>query len=158
MRSLWLLLIMLLAMAVTAGPTFADQSQHTARLSLSVTAAGTAAGHPELRSGHVVNTHTNGPVNFAIENYMVNGAKPDTSYAVVSLLLTGSCSGPLAFPFANGAVLTTDARGDAHGQAKISPAQVATFGLHDTDWGITWTLVADGVTAYTTTCSQVHID
>ena len=158
MRSLWLLLILLLAMAVTAGPTLADQSQHTTRLSLSVTAAGTAAGHPELRSGQVVNTHTSGPVNFAIENYMVNGAKPDTTYDVVLLLFAGSCSGPLAFPFANGAVLTTGAHGDAHGQAKVSPAQVAAFGLHNSDWGITWTLVADGVTAYTTACSQVHID
>jgi len=158
MRSLWLVPILLLAMAVTAGPAVADQSQHTTRLSLSVTASGAAAGHPELQSGQVVNTHTSGPVNFAIEDYMVNGAKPDTAYGVVLLLFAGSCSGPLAFPFANGAVLTTDAHGDAHGQAKISPAQVAEFGLHNTDWGIAWTLLAGGVTAYTTACSQVHID
>jgi len=158
MRSLWLVSILLLGMAVTAGPALADQSQHTTRLSLSVTAAGTAAGHPELKSGQVVNTHTSGPVNFAIEDYMVNGAKPATSYDVVLLLFAGSCSGPLAFPFANGAILTTDAQGDAHGQAKISPAQVAGFGLHNTDWGIAWTLVAGGVTAYRTACSQVHID
>ena len=158
MRFLRLVPITLLAMAVTAGPAFADQSQHTARLALSVTAAGTAAGHPELRSGQVVNTHTSGPVNFAIEDYMIGGAKPDTAYAVVLLLFAGSCSGPLAFPFANGAVLTTDAQGNAHGQAKITPDEVASFGLHDTDWGITWTLVAGGVAAYTTDCSQVHID
>lgn len=145
-------------MAVTAGPALADQSQHTTRLSLTVTAAGAAAGHPELQSGHVVNTHTSGPVNFAIEDYMINGAKPDTAYAVVLLLFAGSCSGPLAFPFANGAVLTTDANGDAHGQAKITPAEATAFGLHDTDWGITWTLVAGDVTAYTTACAQVHID
>jgi hypothetical protein len=84
MRSLWLVPILLLAMAVTAGPAVADQSQHTTRLSLSVTATGTAAGYPELQSGQVVNTHTSGPVNFAIENYMVNGAKPDTSRMVLS--------------------------------------------------------------------------
>ncbi len=158
MRSLWLVPILLLAMAVTAGPAVADQSQHTTRLPLSVTAAGAAAGHPALRSGQVVNTHTSGPVNFAIEDYMINGAKPTTAYTVLLLLYAGSCSGPFAFPFANGAVLTTDAQGDAHGQAKISPAQVTAFGLHDTDWGIAWTLVAGGVTAYTTACTQVHID
>jgi len=158
MRSLRLVPILLLVMAFTAGPAVADQSQHTDRLLLSVTAAGTAAGHPELQSGQVVNTHTSGPVNFAIENYMINGAKPDTAYAVVSLLFAGSCSGPFAFPFATGAILATDAHGDAHGQAKISPAQVTGFGIHNTDWGITWTLVAGGVTAYTTACSQVHID
>jgi hypothetical protein len=149
---------MLLAMAVTAGPAFADQSQHTARLALSVTAAGAAAGHPELRSGQVVNTHASGPVNFAIEDYVINGAMPGTAYDVVLLLFAGSCSGPLAFPFANGAVLTTDAHGVAHGQAKITPEDVAAFGLHDTDWGITWTLVSGGVSAYTTDCSPVHID
>jgi hypothetical protein len=158
MRSLRLVPILLVAMAVMAGPVVADQTEHTTRLALSVTTAGTAAGHPELKAGHVLNTHTNGPVNFAIEDYMINGAKPDTAYAIVSLLFAGSCSGPLAFPFANGAVLTTDAQGDAHGQAKIPPAEVTAFGLHNTDWGITWTLVADNVTAYTTPCTQVHID
>ena len=97
MRSLRLVPLMFLAMAVTAGPAVADQSQHTARLALSVTAAGAAAGHPELQSGQVVNTHASGPVNFAIEDYMVNGAKPDAAYDVVLLLFAGSCSGR-AFP------------------------------------------------------------
>lgn len=156
MRFLRLVPITMLAMAVAASPALADQSEHTTHLALSVTAGGAAAGHPELQGGEVVNTHTSGPVNFAIEDYMIGGAKPDTAYAVVLLLFAGSCSGPLAFPFANGAVLTTDAHGNAHGQAKISPDQVAD--LHDTDWGITWTLVAGGVAAYTTDCSQVHID
>jgi hypothetical protein len=105
-----------------------------------------------------VNIHTSGPVNFAIEDYMINGAKPNTAYDIVLLLFAGSCSGPLAFPFANGVVLTTDAHGDAHGQAKITPEDVAAFGLHNTDWGISWSLIADGVAAYTTDCSQVHID
>src|SRR5439155_10936114 len=114
MRSLWLVPILLLVMAITAGRAVADESQPTTPLSLSVTAAGTAAGHPELQSGQVVNTHTSGPENFAIEDYMVNGAKPDTTYSVVLLLFAGSCSGPLAFPFVNGAVLATDAHGDAH--------------------------------------------
>jgi hypothetical protein len=149
-------LAFLLAMALTAGPAVADQSHHTDHLRLSVTAAGAAAGHPELRSGQVENTHTSGPVNFAIEDYTINGAKPHTAYAVVLLLFAGNCSGPLAFPFANGAVLTTDAHGNAHAQAKISPEGAS--GLHDTDWGITWTLVAGGVAAYTTDCAQVHID
>ena len=137
MRSLRLVPIALLVLALTAGPTLADKTHHTDHLTLSVTAAGAAAGHPELLSGQVVNTHTSGPVNFAIEGYTINGAKPDAAYAVVLLLFTGSCSGPLAFPFANGVVLNTDAHGDAHGQAKISPDDVAAFGLHDTDWGIT---------------------
>ena len=98
MRSLRLVPIALLALAFTAGPALADQSQHTDHLGLSVTAAGAAAGHPELRSGHVVNTHTSGPVNFAIEGYTINGAKPDTAYAVVLLLFAGSCWARSPFP------------------------------------------------------------
>ena len=37
-----------------------------------------------------MNTHTSGPVNFAIEGYTIDGAKPDTAYAVVLLLFAGS--------------------------------------------------------------------
>jgi hypothetical protein len=55
--------------------------------------------------------------------------------------------------------LTTDANGNAHGQARITPEQVASFGLHDTDWGIVWTLVdGAGVVAYSATCTDLHID
>lgn len=54
--------------------------------------------------------------------------------------------------------LSTDSQGDARGQAWITPEMVAEFGLHDTDWGITWTFVEGGVTAYSTGCADVHID
>jgi hypothetical protein len=112
-----------------------------------------------LRAGQVVNIHAQGPVVFAIEDYLLSGARPATSYAVVLRFYAGSCAGAFAFPYANGVVLTTDANGNAHGQARITPADVAAFGLHDTDWGIAWTFVdPDGVAAYGTNCTQVHID
>jgi hypothetical protein len=143
----------------SASPVLADQSNHTTQLPLWLTPTGEAAGHPTLRAGQVVNIHANGPVVFAIENYLLNGAKPMTSYAVVLGFNVGSCGGAFAFPFPNGATLTTDASGNAHGQARVTPEQVASFGLHDTDWGIVWTFVdGDGVAAYSTTCTDVHID
>ena len=143
----------------SASPVLADQSNHTTRLTLGLTPAGEAAGHPALRAGQVVNIHANGPVIFAIEDYLLNGAKPVTSYAVVLGFYAGSCGGDFAFPFPNGVTLTTNANGDAHGQARITPEQVASFGLHNTDWGIAWMFVdGDGVTAYSTTCTNVHID
>ena len=143
----------------TASPVLADQSNHTTRLPLWLTPAGQVAGHPTLRAGQVVNIHANGPVVFAIEDYLLNGARPLTSYAVVLGFYAGSCAGGFAFPFPNGVTLTTDANGNAHGQARITPELVASFGLHNTDWGIVWTFVdGNGVAAYSTTCTDVHID
>jgi len=143
----------------TAAPVAADQSNHTEYLVVTRTAAGAADGHPSLRAGHVVNIHAQGPQVFAIEGYELNGARPQTDYAIVLEFYAGSCGGDFAFPFANGVVLSTDAAGVAHGQARIIPDLVTQFGLHDTDWGIVWDFVApDGVIAYHTACAQVHID
>lgn len=54
----------------------ADQSYYTERLPLLA-----VADHP-LRNGMVVNIHPNGPVNGALEEYVLNGAKPNTEYGV----------------------------------------------------------------------------
>lgn len=158
-RSVVLSAALAILLLASASPALADQSNHTTRLPLALTPAGQAAGHPTLRAGQVVNIHANGPVVFAIEDYLVNGAEPATSYAVVLDFYAGNCEGEFEFPFPNGTVLTTDAYGDAHGQARITPEQVAAFGLHNTDWGIVWTFVdGAGVAAYSTTCADVHID
>ena len=149
----------LLLVVVGTGPVAADQSNHTERLQIAVTADGLGAGYPSLRTGQIVNIHASGPMVFALERYQLNGAAPDTAYNVVLLFNAGSCSGDFAFPFANGVTLVTDAQGDAHGKILITPQDVADFGLHDTDWGITWTFVdGQGVTAYSTPCTNVHID
>ncbi len=75
----------------------ADQVYHSERLPFTLTDAGAFVGHPELRSGQVVNIHPNGPVNGALERYMINGAKPNTSYQVVLQVFNStSCDGDLA--------------------------------------------------------------
>jgi hypothetical protein len=147
-----------LALALGSGSALADQSYHTDHLIVSLTAAGAAAGHPELRSGFVNDIHTQGPINFAIEDYLLNGAKPDTTYGVVLLLQANDCSGQFLFPFPNGASVVTDKNGDGQNQIKISPEQVTALGLHNMNFGIRWSFVADGVAAYLSECSNVHID
>ncbi len=143
----------------SAAPVLADQSFHTTRLPLSLTAAGAAAEQPTLRAGQVVDIHTNGPTVFAIEQYLLNGAEPNTEYQVVlSFYQDTSCTPGGDYDFVlPGVTLTTDTHGDAYGQARNTPEEIPPD-LHNTDWGIVWTFVGGGVPAYATACVEVHID
>jgi hypothetical protein len=146
------------ALMLAFGTAIADQTYHTDHLVVSLTSAGAAAGHPALRYGFVNNTHTEGPINFAIEDYLLNGAKPNTTYAVILSLQATDCSGAFSFSFANGATVVTDALGNGHSQANVSPEQVTAAGLHNTSFGIRWSFTANDVAAYVSECSNVHID
>ena len=137
---------------------FADQTFHTARLSFLLTPAGAAAGHPELRSGHAVDIHPNGPVNGAHERYVINGAKPNTEYDVVLRVFNDSCAGAPhpEFDFLGTITLTTDKHGNAQGKFTFpaTPPLPAPVFL-----GVLWTLVDEnGVVAYDTDCITVGLD
>lgn len=140
-----------------AAPAVADRTYHSERLDLVLTDAGDEAGHPELRSGHVVNIHPNGPVNGALERYLINGAQANTEYQVVieaydSLACAGEPS--LEIPTA---LLTTNRQGNAHGRARFSRAELDPFS--GATIGVRWTLISDDdVTAYETECTVVSID
>ncbi|MGE0826766.1 MAG: hypothetical protein AB7G75_31310 [Candidatus Binatia bacterium] len=132
----------------------ADKVYHSERLDFWLTEAGDLAGHPELRSGHVVNIHPNGPVNGALERYMINGAKPDTSYQVVILVSEIGCVGePTRF---STALLETNRKGNAQGKAGFSPADLA--GFSGQTFGVRWILEAGNVAAYETDCTIVSVD
>jgi hypothetical protein len=73
-------------------------------------------------------------------------------------LQAGGCGGPFLFLFPNGATVVTDAQGNGHNQLKITPAQIAALGLHGAHLGITWLMVDGPIAAYSTPCSDVHID
>ena len=148
-----------LMVPASAAPVLADQSFHTMRLPLSLTAAGEAAGQPTLRAGQVVDIHANGPTVYAIEQYLLNGAEPNTEYQVVlGFHQDTNCAPGGFYDFVlPGVTLTTDAHGDAHGQARNTPADIPPI-LHNTDWGIVWTFVDGSVHAYSTACAKVHID
>lgn len=146
----------LVLMPSTAG--FADQVFHTARLPFFLTLDGEDHGHPVLRSGQVVDIHPNGPVNGAHERYMINGAKPDTEYAVVLRVFDVDCAGAPnpAFDMLMTTILTTDQHGNAHGKFTFPAAAPLPAPI---SFGVLWTLVDEnGVVAYDTDCITVGID
>jgi hypothetical protein len=73
--------ILIALLVIPAGTALADQDFHTMRLPIYLTAEGEAAGHT-LRNGHVVHTNTEGPVNYLIRSWRLNGALPDTRYDI----------------------------------------------------------------------------
>ncbi len=149
------LALLLGALLLPASPGAADQAYHSERLPFFLTDAGAQGGHPDLRSGHVVNIHPNGPVVGALERYMVSGAKPDTGYQVLLQAFFDSCGGTLALPLET-ATMTTNGNGVAHAKFRFSAADLAPFsGATVQVW---WKLVAEGVEAYTTDCTAVSID
>ena len=137
----------------------ADQTYHSERLDLQLTQAGAGAGHPSLRSGHVVNIHPNGAINGALERYMINGAKPNTSYHVEILVFDSTdkqCLGGLVF-FVPTATMTTNAQGSAHGQGHFSRAELAPF--KGAVLPVKWSLLDDkNVSAYESRCTVVTVD
>ncbi len=141
---------------------YADKSFHTVQLPLVLTASGETAGFPQLVVGHVVDIHADGPTVYAIEQYMVNGAKPNTEYQVADVVWIGGCpSDPSTHPSVAlpTVVLTTNANGFAQGNYKITPDTITSFGLHGATLGIVWTLTSDDVVAYSTlSCINVALD
>jgi hypothetical protein len=142
---------------VTPRAGVADQLFHTVRLPFVLTPDGALAGHPVLRSGHVVDIHPNGPVNGAHERYQLNGAKPNTAYEVVLRVFTDNCGGtPSSLDRLQTVTLTTDQHGDAQGKFDFPAGPPRSKPLFV---GVRWTLVdPNGVVAYETDCITVGVD
>jgi hypothetical protein len=149
------------ALALLLAPitlALADQDFHTERLPFSLTAEGAAAEppHPTLRSGHVVDIHANGPQIGALERYVINGARPNSSYDVVLELFEGNCEGAESPPVTT-ITLQTNKQGNAHGGFVFTAEDLAPFS--GAVVGVRWTLVdEDGIIAYATSCIVVAID
>jgi len=144
------------SLLLTTTNALADQTFHSTRLSL------VPVTNDPLRHGFVVDIHANGPVNYAIEEYHLSGATPNTTYAI-EYMITGapfgtSVCGPGAVPFPNGATVTTDANGNGGSQLKIPPSFVTGLGLHNTVLGLTWVFLDGGRPAYQTSCISVGLD
>jgi hypothetical protein len=136
----------------------ADQDFHTARLPLSLTAEGaeTDPPHPALRSGHVVDIHANGPQIGALERYLINGARANSSYEVVLEVFAGDCEGAELDPITT-ATLETNKQGNAHGGFVFSAEDLVPF--KGAIVGVRWTLVdEEGISAYETPCIVVTVD
>ncbi len=139
-------------------PAAADMTFHTQRLTFALTPAGMMAGNPQLIAGQVVDIHPDGPVNGAIEQYMINGAKPNTAYQV-KLRIFPSCTGvSLATTpqmTISTALLTTDNTGFAQGSFVFTSASLVPF--NGLTFGVLWTLVSGPIVAYDTVCISVSV-
>jgi hypothetical protein len=136
-----------MAAAVSAS---ADAVYHSEHLALSPT-----SGAP-LRSGFVENIHANGPNVYAHEQYVLNGATPDSSYQVVLMIFPGdtTCSGDsIAIPTAT---ITTNAAGNGNAFHVFTPADAD--GLRGLTVGGMWVVMSGSTVAYETSCTTIHLD
>src|SRR5215213_3166868 len=99
-------ILMAIAILATGGTAAADGVYHSERLLF-------AGGTDPAFHGQVVNIHSNGPVNGALERYQVVRAEPSTNYEVWIQF----CDDADFTDFIQTAVVTTDVRGNGHGSA-----------------------------------------
>jgi hypothetical protein len=142
------------AAAALPGPVaHADTVYHSAHIALH------PIGDQPLRSGFVENIHPNGPVIFAHEIYVLNGAGPSATYQVSLNIFVRNpaCTGTadLALPTA---AITTNAAGNGKAEAVFRPADVPPSLRHATH-GIIWTVSdSSGATRYSSGCEVVTLD
>jgi hypothetical protein len=138
--------------AVLASPAAADKVYHSEHLEL------TPVGGAPLRSGFVENTKAQGPRVYAHEIFVLNGAVPNAAYTVTRKFFPFDvdCSGENGVVSTDVAQLTTNVSGNARGDKKITPDDVAGFqGVH----GVMWTVTnAAKEVVYHTTCTVVTLD
>jgi hypothetical protein len=145
------LVVLVLAMLpLVASTAAADQFFHTTHAAL------TPIGGAPLQSGFVNDIHTQGPVIAAQERYVLNGAKPNTTYSVTLLVSFAdpTCTVTnLAFPSTS---FTTNGAGNGEAgftfyQASPPPPPAPQ------QWYIRWVVSSGGVPQYQTACIPVVI-
>ena len=137
-------------MVLSTGPAFADSVYHSSHYNL------TAVNAAPLRSGFVENIHPNGPNVYAHEQYVLNGATPDTTYQVVLMIFPGdtTCSSmPISIPTAT---IHTNAAGNGVADHVFTPADAG--GLRGMTVGGMWTISADSSPDYQTGCETIVLD
>jgi hypothetical protein len=117
-------------------------------------------GSQPLRSGFVENIHTNGPQVYALEQYVLNGAAPNTQYYIKPFIFlenSGCTNGLIPFPVENS--INTNTTGNGTTLVKITPDVAA--GLGGLTINVRWQLLVgspDGPAAYETNCAVVTLD
>jgi hypothetical protein len=113
-----------LAAFVPVPAAFADAVSHSTHAPLS------SEGGAPLRSGFVEIIHMDGPINFAHDNYVLNGASPNATYTVTLHISTASdptCSTP--FVVAPVATLATSGSGNGEVDAIFPPTLIDAWGF-----------------------------
>ena len=129
----------------------ADSVYHSEHLQL------VAVGGAPLDHGFVENIHPNGPNVFAHEQYVLNGAAPNTTYTV-TIHITSLADTTCAAPFLNldTASLTTNSAGNGSASKVFTPADVG--GLANSTIHAYWTVSSGGTVVYTTSCQTITLD
>jgi hypothetical protein len=111
-----------------------------------------------LQSGFVENIHADGPIVFAHERYVLNGASPDSLYQVVLSIWTSNltCSGTPTFQLHPGE-LQTNAAGNAEAGVTFSPQNVEQAGLLGHTVSAMWQVWTGGSPSYETGCEVVPL-
>ena len=139
------------ALATFAPLAAADAVYHTEHLELS------AVGGAPLRGGFVQNIKAEGPVVYAHELFVLNGAAPSTTYTVTRHFFAfhPACSGDFGADRV-GEVRTNSAgngRDDTVVPAELIPPSFAG------DHGVLWVFTdGSGSVRYETTCTTVTLD
>ena len=140
------------AVGVLAPGAAADAVYHTQHMRLA------PVGGAPLRSGFVQNIKANGPVVYAHEIYVLNGAAPRTTYTVTNHFFVGDahCADPLKESPFDTATFTTNRSGNGRADLMLAPADIGGLtGVHSARWTIR--NAADQV-VYRTGCSTVTLD
>jgi hypothetical protein len=114
-------------------------------------------GGAPLQSGSVVDTFMEGPHNFAIERYQLNGAEPNTTYQVnlVISLFVQDCSGqPIIQP---SVPVTTNAQGNGQASIRVPPQFIPAIAKGQTN-SLRWEFLNNGVVRYDTECVAIFED
>jgi hypothetical protein len=140
------------AASICGATAYADQQYQSHHYDL------TPINGARLRSGFVENIHANGPIVFAHERYVLDGAAPDTTYQVALSIWTSNltCSGSPTFQL-HPAELQTNASGNAEAGHTYSPQDVERAGLLGHTVSATWQLSTDGSPSYETGCEVVPL-
>jgi hypothetical protein len=148
-------LVMALALValVLVPAALADAVFHSTHAPLS------SVGGAPLRSGFVQINHMDGPINFAHDNYVLNGASPNATYTVTLHISSGSdtsCSTP--FVVAPVATLATNSSGNGEVDAVFPPALIDALGIRNSTVHVYFTLSTGAGIAYTTACLTSQLD
>lgn len=146
MRHFFALTTAIVLAGALAAAAAADSSYHTERLALH--GLNGAAG-----DGMVVNAHPNGPIVYAHEIYVLNGAEPGPYQVTLNIFPSSlNCTGgSVAIPTAT---LATNARGNGRADVKFTPADAAA--LRGLTLSAYWTVV--GPATYVTDCTVITLD
>jgi len=138
------------AFAILAPLAGADAVYHSEHLGL------TPVGDAPLRSGFVENIKTQGPVNYAHEVFVLNGAAPNTTYTVTRRFFGApGCAG--GFGADEVGEIKTNGAGNGHDDAVVPAGVIPPSAAGD--YGVLWIVTdASGSVRYDTDCTKVTLD